>query len=353
MRKPIVSVVMPAYNHEDYIGEAIQSVLDQTLTDLELIIINDGSTDKTEQVIKSFQDERIKYYDQDNQGAHNTINRGLSLSNGQYITIINSDDIYNSERLNVLLSFAKEKDAKFLFTRVGFIGDDEGYKNILTDWYNKLNTIYEDTKSVEQTLLSGNVAITSSNFFFSSDLREDLGDFQSYKYVHDYDFILRALIHYSGKCLYISDQTLLQYRVHGSNTIRESYSEATKETIALLVDCLPAFRNDPANLKSGLGYIMELSNFLVLDVERNSNQILDKDKMIKELEDSIQNKSMIIDQKEKVIKQIEEILKDRDNIIRDQDKIIKDKDKLIIDITSSYSWILTAPLRRLKGMFYK
>ena len=82
MKNPKASVIIPAYNHEKYIGEAIQSVLDQTFEDFELIIINDGSSDNTEAEILKFRDERIRYYSQENRGLSATLNRGLELARG-------------------------------------------------------------------------------------------------------------------------------------------------------------------------------------------------------------------------------------------------------------------------------
>ena len=107
---PMISVIMPAYNHEKYIGEAIESVLNQSYTDFEFIIVNDGSTDSTEKVIKSYKDNRIRYYTQTNKDAPNTLNRCLSLSKGEYISIINSDDVYHTDRLRTLLEYAQKND---------------------------------------------------------------------------------------------------------------------------------------------------------------------------------------------------------------------------------------------------
>ena len=74
-----ISVIIPLYNHEKYIKEAINSVLEQSVSDFELIIINDGSTDNSEDVVKAIKDDRIKYFYQENQGSHNTIDRGFQL----------------------------------------------------------------------------------------------------------------------------------------------------------------------------------------------------------------------------------------------------------------------------------
>lgn len=84
---------MPVYNSENYLKEAISSVLNQTVQNFELIIINDGSTDKSEEIIQSFNDSRIKYYSQSKQGVAAARNKGLELSEGEYIVFQDSDDI--------------------------------------------------------------------------------------------------------------------------------------------------------------------------------------------------------------------------------------------------------------------
>lgn len=97
---PTISVLMPAYNAADYIREAIDSILNQTFLDFEFIIINDGSTDSTEDIILSYSDKRIKYYANEcNLGIVKTLNRGIDLSNGRYIARMDADDISMPNRL--------------------------------------------------------------------------------------------------------------------------------------------------------------------------------------------------------------------------------------------------------------
>ena len=79
---PKISVIVPLFNHADYIREAVDSVLNQSFDNFELIIINDGSTDSSEEVIKSINDDRIKYYYQENRGTHSALNRGIKLAKG-------------------------------------------------------------------------------------------------------------------------------------------------------------------------------------------------------------------------------------------------------------------------------
>lgn len=101
---PKVSIIMPTYNQAHYIKKAIKSVLNQTMGNFELIIVNDGSTDQTETIIKEFDDPRIRYHFRDKKpnhgrGEYSAINFGLNKMRGRYFTWIHSDDIWPRESL--------------------------------------------------------------------------------------------------------------------------------------------------------------------------------------------------------------------------------------------------------------
>lgn len=99
MDQPLVSVIMPCYNAEAYIKEAIKSVLNQTYQYLELLIINDGSTDQSARVIHSMQDDRIKYYAQTNMGQAAASNFGIEKSKGKYIKFFDADDVMSHRHI--------------------------------------------------------------------------------------------------------------------------------------------------------------------------------------------------------------------------------------------------------------
>lgn len=118
MNKPKVSVIMSVYNGERYLPEAIDSIINQTFKDFEFIIINDGSTDRTKEIVESYDDERIMLIEQANMGLTKSLNRGLRLANSEYIARMDADDISHPERLYKQVSFLEQnKD-------VGLIGTD-------------------------------------------------------------------------------------------------------------------------------------------------------------------------------------------------------------------------------------
>lgn len=103
---PIVSVVMATYNGEQFIQEAIQSILDQTFVNFEFIIIDDGSTDETEEIVNSFQDHRIVYIKKDtNSGIADSLNIGIAKAKGHYISRMDDDDISLPHRIETQLNF--------------------------------------------------------------------------------------------------------------------------------------------------------------------------------------------------------------------------------------------------------
>jgi len=107
--KKLISVIMPAYNAEKYIKEAIDSILSQTYSSFELIIADDGSTDDTKKIIESFNDSRIVIsHNIKNKGKTDTVNRLLKLVKGEYITIHDADDTSHIDRLKLLLKFFKK-----------------------------------------------------------------------------------------------------------------------------------------------------------------------------------------------------------------------------------------------------
>lgn len=240
---PKISVVMPAYNHERYVAESIQSVLGQTFSDLELIIIDDGSSDGTAAVIASFADSRIAYHHQENAGAHVALNKGLSLARGDYLAILNSDDVWAPERLARLVELAGETGRSFLFSAVEHI--DAKSRTLAADDPRK--TGYEEVVDfcrdgdLLQILLLGNYALTSSNFFMIRSVFELVGPFSAYRYVHDYDFLLRVLKICGREKVGFVPERLIKYRRHGRNTITENQGLVSLETCRILAEHLPGF----------------------------------------------------------------------------------------------------------------
>lgn len=108
MDNPLVSVILPVYNAQDYLKESIDCILNQSYKNLEFIIINDGSKDNSEKIILSYSDPRIKYVYHDNRGLAETLNVGLSLAIGKYIARQDQDDISLVDRIKKQVEFLEK-----------------------------------------------------------------------------------------------------------------------------------------------------------------------------------------------------------------------------------------------------
>ena len=120
-----ISVIMPIYNDEEKIYDSINSVLSQSLTDIELICVDDGSTDNSLRILKSLaeKDDRIRVFSQKNQGSGKARNKGISEAKGEYIAFLDSDDqMVDNDALNQLYTEAKKNNVDMLWVIIVFRG---------------------------------------------------------------------------------------------------------------------------------------------------------------------------------------------------------------------------------------
>jgi glycosyltransferase involved in cell wall biosynthesis len=225
MKSPLVSVIIPLFNHEQFVGKAIASVLNQTLLDLELIVINDGSKDGSEAQVAAFCDPRIRYFAQPNQGAHHALNRGVRLARGKYVSILNSDDMYHQKRLEQCVRIC-ERNPKTgaCFSHIAII-NARGHLRGAINGASHNSAVSErrltlrGRNEVLLDLLGGNFLATTSNLFCRRSALIQAGPFKPFRYAHDYDCFLRLC---TMTRVHVIRRQLLMYRVHRTNTIKES-----------------------------------------------------------------------------------------------------------------------------------
>ncbi len=119
MKNPLISILTTVYNSEKYLEENIKSVLEQTYDNIELIIVNDGSTDKSEDIIKSFKDKRIKYFRIENSGQSSASNYAFNKSKGEYINFLDADDILSENHIEIMLNCLDRKKNELVFCEWG------------------------------------------------------------------------------------------------------------------------------------------------------------------------------------------------------------------------------------------
>ncbi len=244
-----ISVVLPSYNHAAYVAEAVRSVLSQSLTDLELIIVDDGSQDASLDILSGFSDCRLRLYSQPNQGAHAAINRGLSMATGNYLAILNSDDVYHPQRLEklvgVLINDPGVGLAGSYIQLIDHQGQPRGVKHGYQDcepWIlESPQCSFRAGTDLRAALLTENYFATTSNFVISRQWFERTGEFRPLRFTHDWDYALR-LAKQAG--LALLPEPLLHYRVHASNTIRQDQAAMLFEICWILAVHLPAFYTD-------------------------------------------------------------------------------------------------------------
>lgn len=247
--RPTLSVVVPSYNHARFVRQALESVLVQDYRPLELVVVDDGSTDDSVGVIRAtIADHRldsVRFERQDNRGAHHAINRGLELASGEYLTVLNSDDVYDASRLHRLMSRAAEAGAGVVFSGVRFI--DEHGAPLAVDsawpaWYGRGVAETEDLPTVGFRLLVHNLSVTSGNFLFSRQLLEGLRGFCGHRFAHDWDFLLRST--YLAEPVLVA-APLLSYRVHGGNTT-EQVRQLMKEECGASIEAYARLLRSPS-----------------------------------------------------------------------------------------------------------
>lgn len=372
MNGPKISVIIPLYNHERYIKEAVCSVLEQTFKDFELIIINDGSADGSEEIVRSIQDGRIKYYYQENQGAHNTINRGIKLARGEYVSILNSDDVYYVNRLEECLKIIEaDSTIKAAFSHIEIV-DDQGkfirYKKGAEDNWERHNveTSFKGENNIVLDLLAGNFLLTTSNLFCRKSIFQGIGYFRNLRYAHDYDFFLRLCYHSK---VHIINTPLLKYRIHSDNTFNVDNEAEIDFEVGLILsiffmenDLKKVFPDDDIytnmlkffnsiNTYHSERIIMTLAIFFIKFNSNNENF-----ESLKENSDNFFKRSCIAYYQNyyDVWKESQELWK-KWNEINEQIKIlenrVKEKDEQISSLLNSRSYrlgrLLTWPVRKL------
>jgi glycosyltransferase involved in cell wall biosynthesis len=216
---PTISVILPVYNAERFLKEAIDSILQQTFSDFELLLINDGSTDGSEQIIASYTDPRIVYIkNEKNEGLIYSLNKAIDLARGRYIARMDADDVSLPQRFEKQLRYLEEHpDVGVVAATVSFI-NERGEK--IGDWPLDKNAI--SARTIRKKMAS-ECCIAHPTVFLTAVL------LKRYKYnplqrnIEDYDLWLRMLDDniVIGKV----GEDLLFYRIHSSSVTQTSWEE--------------------------------------------------------------------------------------------------------------------------------
>jgi len=208
-KQSLVSVIIPTYNREKYIRRAIESVLDQTYQNVEIVVVDDGSTDNTSGVIKSLKDSRIIYIYQENQGRSAARNTGIKIAKGEYIALLDSDDIwFDNKKLEKQISFL-EDHPEYILVGGGVIVINNEEKELFR--YSQPKNDYE----IRKVLLFKCPLANSSVLFKKKEVRKIRLYKEDLRFAtEDWEFWMRL-----GKVgkLYNFPDYFVKYRVHQEN----------------------------------------------------------------------------------------------------------------------------------------
>lgn len=215
MEKPLISIVMVNYNHEDFIRESIESVIAQTYQNWELIIVDDGSTDKSAQIIENYakKDDRIRPFLQtENRHICVATNLGFSVVRGSYVARLDSDDVWRADKLEKQLAFMDQHpEGALCFTKLDLInGDGEVVNESEQTLYNIYNGRQENKKEwIRHFFFFGNTLIQST-LLMKREVLDTTGGFNvACVQGHDFDFFVRAIRKYDFIFL---EEPLVKYR---------------------------------------------------------------------------------------------------------------------------------------------
>ena len=271
MSNPLVTVIIPAYNHEQFIAQSIRSVINQDYENIELVILNDGSRDKTHDVICTLVDEcrqrfpRFEYINKANEGLAKTLNRGVLWAHSDYITTIASDDLMKPCKVSCLLNALVEAgadvglayaDAEFISDEGQQIGLDRYSRNCEPtkgwDSFIRFDTRHRpDVKIGENSfdykvLLRGNFLPAMSVMWRRSVLTQ-VGMFTPGVVIEDWDLWMRLARTCQG--VYV-DKIVASYRWHDSNTVKTMVPQLREGKDSILMRELTHFRHDIALSKT-------------------------------------------------------------------------------------------------------
>lgn len=202
----LVSIVIPLYNTEKYITETIESVLFQTYTDWELIIIDDGSTDKSADIVNLYlADERIHYYYQENNGVSTARNNGIIKSKGAYIAFLDADDVWQADNIEKKIKLFEKEDVDFIFSDVELIDEKSISKNIFLEGTDR--EILKHYLLWDKTVIPG----PCSNLIIKKKcIVEGLRFDPLFSTAADQDFCFNLASNYKGKRI---EKSLWKYRI--------------------------------------------------------------------------------------------------------------------------------------------
>jgi glycosyltransferase involved in cell wall biosynthesis len=219
-----VSVIIPVYNSEKFLKESIESVIHQTYSDIEIIAINDGSTDGSLEILKQYED-KIIIIDQKNMGLAEAVNAGIKKMSGNWLKWLSPDDVLYSNAVEILVEEAKKlPENTILYSNWKMIDEKRKKLRDFTESnYNNLSNFDFNVRLLDGQQININTCLIPSLLFKKGCVLRTLDDIIAI----DYDFFLRSGILFDTK-FHLVEKNTLQYRIHKDQASHKDITESLK-----------------------------------------------------------------------------------------------------------------------------
>ena len=386
---PKVSVLLSNYNGDKHLDESISSVLSQTYKDFEFIIVDDASTDSSRKVIENYHDKRIKkYYAEKNRNIAYSLNLALSMASGEYIARIDSDDVWELNKLEIQVQYMENhSECGACFTKVNIIDE---YSNIANDMYDEYFQLFNSAENKSQRewlrffFYQGN-CLCHPSVVIRRNVLEHVGGYYHLAYVpaEDYELWTRIVMKYP---IHILEEKLVRYRweetvnkISGKTDGRiyafPNIMMLTRKRIMENIDnedLVRYFKEDFINPESESQEELECekahillrcsgdnANFLGLE---KYEELLDNEKMLKVLEEKMEfslseyykeyrtRNFDLLGELEKAkgdIRHLKADVEEKQKAIENKQREVEQLQFLVDEVMSSTSWKVTSPLRRV------
>ncbi len=386
---PKVSVLLSNYNGDKHLDESISSVLSQTYKDFEFIIVDDASTDSSRKVVENYHDKRIKkYYAEKNRNIAYSLNLALSMASGEYIARIDSDDVWELNKLEIQVQYMENhSECGACFTKVNIIDE---YSNIANDMYDEYFQLFNSAENKSQRewlrffFYQGN-CLCHPSVVIRRNVLEHVGGYYHLAYVpaEDYELWTRIVMKYP---IHILEEKLVRYRweetvnkISGKTDGRiyafPNIMMLTRKKIMDNIsneDFVRYFKEDFINPESESQEELECekahillrcsgdnANFLGLE---KYEELLDNEKMLKVLEEKMEfslseyykeyrtRNFDLLGELEKAkgdIRHLKADVEEKQKAIENKQREVEQLQFLVDEVMSSTSWKVTSPLRRV------
>lgn len=250
---PLVSIIVPAYNHEKYIKNTLDSIVNDTYPNKEIVIIDDGSTDNTNVIIEKWiqncDELIIRYKSRENKGVTKTLNELIDLANGTYICGLASDDYLFDEGIKKRVEYLKKNSSKLAVIGDCTVVDSENnkiYDSCLIDYFKVNINNYKSDRLLKNEIIfrwavAGPTFLAKKELYFKKDI-----EYNENLVGEDWDMALKLV---SKGYLGFIDDIVGAYRLHNNNTCREFENEILKDRIKTAIINLKYFHfNDQIKL---------------------------------------------------------------------------------------------------------